>query len=90
MHGTAKNTEEQTNSEYRWPNGKRAEYMTRRGCGRYPILLASRACNCACSPQVRAPLLTPWLQPTLAHTHRCLKDLLKPSVRPHPGACWGG
>lgn len=90
MHRTAKNTEEQTNSEYRWPKGKRAEYLTSRGCGRCPILLAWRACDCTCGPQVRAPLLPPWLRPTLAHTHRCLEDLLKPSRRPHPGACWDG
>ena len=29
MHETAKNTEEQINSEYRWPNGKGAEYGNR-------------------------------------------------------------
>lgn len=102
MHETAKNTEEQINSEYRWPNRKGAEYGNRRagpgageGVAGAPSHWHRRLVPVACGPQLRAPLLSPWLQPTLVHTHRCLDDLLKPSGTPHPVPAgvddkWGG
>lgn len=59
MHETAKNAEEQTKSECRRPSGKGAERAAKRGCGRCPILLAPRACNCGLQSPGQGPLAHP-------------------------------